>query len=584
MADEKQTYTPQTFVKEYGPIAERIGSQIGVDPALILAKFGLETGWGKSVIPNSYNLGNIKDFSGSGTYAVDNSTKKREKYMQFEDPEVFADYYVDFMKRMYPKAIGAGSDVEKFTAGLGQGVAGSYADNPETYGKKISSAYTLVNNAMPKAEEPNPFNTGKTEAEKIAEEPAPPPGARVQTMRESDLIDAGGVGAAVGAGKGVIEKALITPQRPTSPNLMSAQEKLAAAQDKLVEAQKNLQSGTGASLQDLENEFKARQAAALQAADELKAAEAEAKALSRAPVGTAVTEVAEDVANASRKVPGASGASNWVRAMGQDVPDVIAETAENMRKDNPRGGQAIIDRDAAAKQRIKELGGGDYKLVGEGKSQLMLPPDAAAEKAAALEKELAEKQAKDLAERQRLSAEAERKRLAAEDRVRRAKEARRTTGTAVGETSSVLKKTKADEAAVQKAMSGVTLAEKAANRAAQAKPSVAQQFGYKIAKSPVLANTLAGAGTAMSIDEAIDRYKKGDYSGAVLGTIEAAFGAMSMTPPVGPVGMAVKGIGTAGGLGMIPIWIAHDYFGKKGAWAEDEGGGRSVMDDYRPKQ
>jgi hypothetical protein len=98
---------------------------------------------------------------------------------------------------------------------------------------------------------------------------------------------------------------------------------------------------------------------------------------------------------------------------------------------------------------------------------------------------------------------------------------------------------------------------------------MAQQLGYKIAKSPVLANTLAGAGTAMSIDEAIDRYKKGDYSGAVLGTIEAAFGAMSMTPPVGPVGMAAKGIGTVGGLGMIPVWLAHDYFGKKGAWAEE---------------
>ena len=83
MAEQKQAFTPETFAKEYGPIAERIGSQIGVDPALILAKFGLETGWGKSVIPNSYNLGNIKDFSGSGTFAVDNSTKKREKYMQF---------------------------------------------------------------------------------------------------------------------------------------------------------------------------------------------------------------------------------------------------------------------------------------------------------------------------------------------------------------------------------------------------------------------------------------------------------------------------------------------------------------------
>jgi flagellum-specific peptidoglycan hydrolase FlgJ len=115
---EKNKYTPESFVKEYAPIAQRIGDQIDVDPAILLAKFGLETGWGKSVIPNSYNLGNIKDFSGSGISAVDNSTKKADKYVQFQDPEVFADYYVDLIQRLYPNAIGAKSDMDKFAAGL----------------------------------------------------------------------------------------------------------------------------------------------------------------------------------------------------------------------------------------------------------------------------------------------------------------------------------------------------------------------------------------------------------------------------------------------------------------------------------
>jgi len=575
MAEEKQAYTPETFAKEYGPIAERIGSQIGVDPALILAKFGLETGWGKSVIPNSYNLGNIKDFSGSGTFAVDNSTKKREKYMQFEDPEVFADYYVDFMKRMYPKAIGAGNDVDKFTIGLGQGVNGSYADNPETYGKKINAAYTLVNNAMPKKEEPNPFDTGPTQAERMKNEPEPGPGERVQTMRESDLIDAGGTGAVLGAGKGVIEKGLITPQRPVNPNLASAQERLALAQDKWVEAQRNLQGGSGASVQDLENEFKARQAAAMQAADELKAAEAEAKALSRAPVSTsAATTVAEELPGRASgpKIVGDSGTRNWmIQEAGQkhQLPETILDMATDKTKESPTGGKRLIEEDLKRLEKIKQVGGGDMKLTEAKPGQLMVPSEIADERAAQFEKELAEKQSREAAQRQQAMAEAEQKRLAAEQKVKQAQQARRQTGTAVGETSQQLKQAKSGQTAIQKAESGVNIAEKAAERASKAKPSMAQQLGYKIAKSPVLANTLAGAGTAMSIDEAIDRYKKGDYSGAVLGTIEAAFGALSMTPPVGPVGMAAKGIGTVGGLGMIPVWLAHDYFGKKGAWAEE---------------
>jgi hypothetical protein len=86
-------------------------------------------------------------------------------------------------------------------------------------------------------------------------------------------------------------------------------------------------------------------------------------------------------------------------------------------------------------------------------------------------------------------------------------------------------------------------------------------------KAPIIGNVLGAAGATLSTDEAIDRYKKGDYSGAVLGTIEAALNAASMAPPTSPAGLMTKGVGTVGSLGMIPVWIAHDYFGNKGPWA-----------------
>ena len=84
----------------------------------------------------------------------------------------------------------------------------------------------------------------------------------------------------------------------------------------------------------------------------------------------------------SRKVPGSSGAANWTRVMGKDIPDVLAESAESMRKSDPRGGQAIIDRDIRNMEKIRSLGHGDYRLSGSGPSQLMLPEQAAEYRAA----------------------------------------------------------------------------------------------------------------------------------------------------------------------------------------------------------
>jgi hypothetical protein len=572
MAD-KNNFTPETFVKEYAPIAQRIGQQIDVDPAILLAKFGLETGWGKSVIPNSYNLGNIKDFSGTGVMATDNQTKKREKYMQFEDPEVFADYYADFMKRLYPKAIGTGSDIEKFTAGLGQGVNGSYADNPDQYAKKINNAYGMVTPFMQtkeSTEEKNPFDSGETEAERIKKEPPPSKGNGVQTYHESDIEDASLIGGTAGAVKGAAEKFLVTPKKPVHPNLNAAQERFNFARDQLLEAQNNSKYASSA---ELEKQFAARKEALSQAAEELKIAEAEAKALNKVPTAGSLSINLEESASgraSGPKIVGDSGSRNWTIAeAGQkhQMPESILDMVVDKTKENPAGGKALIEKDLKNLEKIKQIGGGNMQLTEAKPGQLMVPSDIANERKATFEKELAQKQARDAAESQRLAQAQEQQRLAAEARAKNARTAHKTAGNAVGVVSDALKQSRADEKAVANAQSKVNVTQKAAERLATQEPSFLQQVGYKAAKSPIIANTLGGLGTGLSIEEAIHRYNTGDTSGAVLATIEAALGAMSMTPPVGPVGMAIKGAGTVGGLGMIPISIAHDYFRKRGAWA-----------------
>ena len=54
------------FRDTYQAAATTAGTALGVSPDVLLSQWGLETGWGKSIIPGTNNLGNIKDFSGAG--------------------------------------------------------------------------------------------------------------------------------------------------------------------------------------------------------------------------------------------------------------------------------------------------------------------------------------------------------------------------------------------------------------------------------------------------------------------------------------------------------------------------------------
>ena len=364
-------------------------------------------------------------------------------------------------------------------------------------------------------------------------------------------------GTGIGLAKGVAEKVVGAPEAPKGPNAIAAQEKLNAARDRLALAQENLQNahGSGASVADLEAEFQASKSNLRYYENELEEAK---KALSPPKSVSGAVETAEEIA--SRTKPGASGASNWVRAMGEEIPDVIANQAENMRKDNPKGGQALIDEYNAA--RAKTPGFEVAKTPGG--VELALPSDNAAK----MNAELAEKQAQsaEQARQAQLAAQkqAEFDRQVAEMRLKQAREAKRTAGEAVGQSKTDMvtrqKELARLEAEAQKAGNAHTLAQSAAQRATDVEPSMVGKLGYKIAQSPILANTLGGLGTGLSVAEAIDRYQKGDTTGVVLATLEAAFGGMSMLPPVTPVTAALKGVGVVGGLGMIPVQMARDKF------------------------
>ncbi|UIF90836.1 PLxRFG domain-containing protein [Cupriavidus sp. UYPR2.512] len=125
------------FIRDNSALAERVGADLDVDPDALIGQWGLETGWGKSVIPGTNNLGNIKDFSGKGAAATDNMTGSRDRYRQYASLDDFGNDYTGLIGRKYPGAIGSGSDPRRFATAL---KAGGYAEDPAYVDKMVAAA------------------------------------------------------------------------------------------------------------------------------------------------------------------------------------------------------------------------------------------------------------------------------------------------------------------------------------------------------------------------------------------------------------------------------------------------------------
>ncbi|AOI92115.1 glucosaminidase domain-containing protein [Burkholderia pseudomultivorans] len=127
----------QGFIHQYGPVAAAVSQRIGVAPDVLLGQWGLETGWGKSVIPGTNNLGNIK---GTGVAAKDNQTGSVDQYRAYASPLDFGNDFVNLISSNYRNAVGKGSDATAYAGAL---KAGGYAEDPKYVGK-LASAVDMV--------------------------------------------------------------------------------------------------------------------------------------------------------------------------------------------------------------------------------------------------------------------------------------------------------------------------------------------------------------------------------------------------------------------------------------------------------
>jgi hypothetical protein len=530
--------SPQEFVKIYGPVANQVSKEIGVDPRVILGQWGMETRWGSAII-GEHNLGNIKDPSGKGKRAEDKREGSNDPYLSFESPEGFGQYYSDYMKRGFPNAVGTGADIPKFTTGLARGVNGSYfgKTKPEEYQTALTGGYdsaAKIYGQDGEEKKPNPFGEPQPLPSTINDKPENKrpnlegmpdwyknlsPSVR---NREGD-ISTGTVGAA-GALLGV-------PFEFANKGLAAMESKVNDAKAAYEAARITAQSASGASV-----------ATAAEQAAEVRRLEQEYRA-SLAGYQALERELAESMAESKRylppdpdargKVAGASGSENYARKMpGQLPPEAMLAQVEDMTTGkNPRkmGAGDIAARNAANIETQKRLGMGEYKMTGKGSEQLVLGPEETARRQAQMDA-AGQKASKLAPQVQTAQAEAE----AALEARKSAEKIRQR------EVAAAQKTSREAQTAADAAQSGL-------KSAAQQAPSGLGKVGAIVQKIPG-SNVIGGLGMGMSAAEALNRYEKGDTSGAVLSGVQAVLDGMSMLPPGTPITAFLKGIGVVGGL------------------------------------
>ncbi len=141
--------SPEHFVRELLPVAQKISRDSGIDPKLMVAQAALETGWGRHMIRGeqgepSFNLFGIKaDHRWQGDSVSITTTEYREglpmkeqaSFRAYPDYEASFRDYVSFLETnpRYREVLAVADQPEVFAERLQQA---GYATDPE-YGSKI---------------------------------------------------------------------------------------------------------------------------------------------------------------------------------------------------------------------------------------------------------------------------------------------------------------------------------------------------------------------------------------------------------------------------------------------------------------
>jgi len=581
------------FTEEYGPIALQVSRQTGIAPSVLLAQWGMESDYGRKPVGN-FNFGNIKDLSGAGTVGVDNKTKSKDKYLNFESPEAFGDYYAHFMRRLYPNALNSGTDIAKYTEGLRNGVKGSYFEDPN-YEDKVRGAHSVTTAVYT---DPEKIDTVRppTQAEQIRQEREDrgETGDTTTTPEPKDVVDpmlAAGVGALT-SGPGQVP---FRPEYAAPPtDLTNLEDAAGKARRRYEIASQRLESrlnnptpiAGGPNIADLEAEFRASQSELQMAERELQARVAANKAkVPPTPAPAAPSAPAAPVAPAAPTIitdPNTPSADQHTRAIqGTTVDDVTGRARQTTY--NERTSQ--IARNAANQQQTLQALGQQgvidprkafaltEGISGSTPSGVMVNPDLAGERQQ--QAELEQRIADDRAAQERLAQQQEMDRLKNERALaaqRQSEAQRRLTEATRARTSGVTRAQNVAETAEDRAIAaqedlraGRAAAKNAPGPVGRALQNTGVATGKTAVWNPVGRTTMGALGglqaatganelSRIPVAELIKRFNSGVRSPELLQALAQATGATAQTvagtaamlPAMGPKTAKIKGAGTIG--------------------------------------
>lgn len=134
----------QAYLQRIMPYAEREAQRLGTHPAFIASQMALENNWGKSILPGTYNHGNVNEHrkNVAGVYA--NDAGNRRKFRIYANDSDFFDSYGGLLSRRYKGTMGA-KDIYQFANAL---KAGGYAEDPR-YVSSMANVYNQFTRLMP---------------------------------------------------------------------------------------------------------------------------------------------------------------------------------------------------------------------------------------------------------------------------------------------------------------------------------------------------------------------------------------------------------------------------------------------------
>jgi len=406
----------------------------------------------------------------------------------------------------------------------------------------------------------NPFAVGVPEADAVRNSP------KEETKKEEPEDNTNRYrGAAAGAGANALLPLPLNPQYPQKVNTSKAEEANLSAQDRLEFSRRELNRAAPQGVNNLEDTFRSSQGVLEDLKNKRILAESRLRGLPKALPVTERPAVTSELPLQKKADP--SGAVKWVHEMADGVPETVANRALNMRADNPRGGQAIIDADMAARTVQERLGLGDYGLTKTaGGVELALPPTTVAERQDEINRQTQERQAEleQRTEQNRIQQQAQAQQLEQQRWAHQAElDFLRQEQAAAGQRHNVIASQAKAAAPLQRALTKAEMDAEIASRAlsrARSQPNAVarglENVGVGSTKIGAIPRAFVGAGAGylgvMSYEEAMRRFAAGDTSAGVLKMLQAGAAGAAMLPPIGKTLTRAKGLGGVGLLSHAP--------------------------------